>query len=248
MSATIAIVGRPNVGKSTLFNRLSGRKFALVHDRPGVTRDWRAAEARLGDFSFRLLDTAGIAEAATAPLDRRMTEATGRAMSEEADVALFLYDARTGVTPIDEEVAAFVRKLGLPVVLAANKAEGKIAAAALAEGHKLGFGAPVPISAEHGEGLSDLFERLLPYLEKEKTASEGVHGEALNLAIAGRPNVGKSTLINRLLGRERVLVGPEAGITRDAVAVDWEYKGTKVRLHDTAGLRKTAKVTESLET
>ena len=248
MPGTIAIVGRPNVGKSTLFNRLSGKKLALVHDQPGVTRDWKAAEGRLGDLAFRLIDTAGLEEGAEASLTRRMKEATARVLKEEADAALFLFDAREGITPLDETIAGWIRSLGLPVVLAANKAEGTISDAALAEGYKLGFGPPIPISAEHGEGLSDLFERLLPFLEaKDVEVTTAGTPDTIRLAVVGRPNVGKSTLVNRLLGRERVLVGPEAGITRDAIALDWEHEGTRVKLFDTAGLRKHAKVTASLE-
>jgi GTPase len=245
MPATIAIVGRPNVGKSTLFNRLSGRKLALVHDQPGVTRDWKLAEAHLGELAYRLIDTAGLGEGGEAALTERIKEATGRVLKEEADAALFLFDAREGLTPGDEAIAAWIRTLGLPVVLAANKAEGK--APATAEGFKLGFGVPIPISAEHGEGLSDLFEHLLAILEKGSAEADAPVGEVLKLAIVGRPNVGKSTLINRLLGRERVLVAPEAGTTRDAISADWRHGEMNVKLYDTAGLRKTAKVTGSLE-
>jgi len=247
MPTTIAIVGRPNVGKSTLFNRLSGKRLALVHGEPGVTRDWKAADAHFGDLRFRLLDTAGLEEGGEASLTRRMREATARVLKEEADVALFLYDAREGVTPVDQEIAGWIRTLGLPVVLAANKAEGKTTGAGVTDGFTLGFGEPIPISAGHGEGLADLFERLVPFLKEDAGESETPVDSALKLAIVGRPNVGKSTLITRLLGKERVLVGPEAGITRDAIAIDWQHEGANIRLYDTAGLRKTAKVMGPLE-
>lgn len=251
MPITLAIVGRPNVGKSTLFNRLSSQKLALVHDQPGVTRDWKTSIAHFGERSYRLIDTAGLGESLPSALANRIAKTTLRALSEEADLLLFVYDARRGITSADREAAEHIRKLGLPVVLVANKVEGSAAAAGVVEGNTLGFGSPLPISAEHNEGLNHLFERLLPHLQETNSRSPSTTPSSatpLHLAIVGRPNVGKSTLINRLLGRERVVVGPEAGITRDAVAIDWRHEGTDIRLFDTAGLRKSAKVDDPLET
>ncbi len=259
----VAIVGRPNVGKSTLFNRLVGRKLAIVDDTPGVTRDRREGAASLHDLAFIAVDTAGFEDADAASLSGRMRAQTDAAVAG-ADVALLVYDARAGVTPLDKHFAAWLRKRGTPLILIGNKSEGRASAAGLAEGHALGFGAPVPISAEHGEGMADLFEALLPYLEPDgpapvpvadtETVADGEDAQApepppgpLKLAIVGRPNAGKSTLINTLLGEDRLVVGPEAGITRDSIAVDWEYGGSKVRLVDTAGLRKRARVQDPIE-
>jgi GTPase len=276
MSLTVAIVGRPNVGKSTLFNRLAGRKLALVDDTPGVTRDWRAAPARIGGVDLTVIDTAGLEEAFDGSLEARMRRQTERAI-ERADVALLLIDARAGVTPLDRHFAGWLRKGRTPVILVANKAEGRAGQAGLYEAFELGLGEPVPISAEHGEGMADLVEALLPHLpeEEEPAAEDGDEpappeepsGEAgaeaakpeedeegalsptrpLQLAIVGRPNVGKSTLLNGLVGEERVLTGPEAGMTRDAITVEWIHKGRAVRLVDTAGMRRKAKVDEKLE-
>ncbi len=249
MPLTVAIVGRPNVGKSTLFNRLVGRRQALVHPTPGVTRDRREGEAALLGLSFRAIDTAGLEDEAGETLAGRMQAQTGLAI-DEADLLLMLVDARAGVTPLDAHFADALRRSAKPVVLAANKCEGGAGAAGLIEAWRLGLGEPVPISAEHGEGLSALFDALAPHAGArhgdEAGAAETGEG-ALNLAIVGRPNVGKSTLVNRLLGEERVLTGPEPGVTRDAVWVAWSWRGRGIRLIDTAGLRRKARVTERLE-
>ncbi len=249
MTATVAIVGRPNVGKSTLFNRLTQRRLALVDDTPGVTRDWREGEARLGDLRFRVLDTAGLEAAERESLAARMSEQTERALGG-ADVVLFLIDARAGVTPVDRHFAARLRRRGLPTLLIANKTEGRAGAAGLIDAYELGLGEPIAISAEHGEGMAEVYEALRPLIEGSAAAEEAAQPEApkpLQLAVVGRPNVGKSTLVNRLLGEERLLTGPEAGITRDAIAVEWRWRGKPVRLVDTAGLRRKAKVEEKLE-
>jgi GTP-binding protein len=247
---TVAIVGRPNVGKSTLFNRLVGKKLALVDDRPGVTRDRREGEALLLGLEFRVIDTAGYEDEDPHTLPGRMraqTEAAVRA----ADVALFLIDGREGVTPLDAEIARWLRAGQTPVVLVANKAESRAAEAGVLEAYRLGLGDPVPLSAEHGEGVVDLFEALRPLIEREDEKEEAEEGGAadapLKLAIVGRPNAGKSTLVNRMLGEERLITGPEAGITRDAITLDWEWQGRSVRIVDTAGLRKRAKITDKLE-
>ena len=250
---TIAIVGRPNVGKSTLFNRLVGRKLALVDDRPGVTRDRREGDATLLGLEFRVIDTAGYEDEDPETLPGRMRAQTMAAV-READAALFLIDARAGLTPLDEEIARWLRSETTPVVLAANKAEGKAGESGILEAYGLGLGEPIALSAEHGEGVVDLFEHLRPYVERDEEAEdEGEEGEGpLKLAIVGRPNAGKSTLINRLLEQERLITGPEAGITRDSIAIDWEWKASDgtirpVRLIDTAGMRKKAKVEDKLE-
>ena len=249
MPFTVAIVGRPNVGKSTLFNRLVGRRQALVHPTPGVTRDRREGEAALLGLSFRAIDTAGLEDEAGETLAGRMQAQTGLAI-DEADLLLMLVDARAGVTPLDSHFADALRRSAKPVVLAANKCEGGAGAAGLIEAWRLGLGEPVPISAEHGEGLSALFDALAPHAGLRQGGGSGGAGDgegALNLAIVGRPNVGKSTLVNRLLGEERVLTGPEPGVTRDAVWVAWSWRGREIRLIDTAGLRRKAPVTERLE-
>lgn len=255
MAAKIAIVGRPNVGKSTLFNRLAGKRLALVHDMPGVTRDRREATGRLGDLDLVLIDTAGFEEADAASLEGRMRAQTMAAIAD-ADVALFLIDARVGVTPLDESFAQLLRESGKRVVLAANKAEGPAAEANAMEAYRLGHGAPVPLSAMEGDGLSDLRDALAEALaqagllqEDEESEEEEAddEGAPIRLAVVGRPNAGKSTLLNALLGEERLLTGPEAGITRDAVPVSWEWEGRRVRLHDTAGMRKKAKISDALE-
>ena len=247
MPLTVAIVGRPNVGKSTLFNRLVGRRQALVHPAPGVTRDRREGEAGLLGLSFRVIDTAGLDEERGDTLTGRMQAQTGRAI-DAADLLLMLIDARAGVTPLDAHFADTLRRSAKPVVLAANKCEGGAGAAGLIEAYRLGLGEPVPISAEHGEGLSALFDALAPHAEAPDGAGAAEAGEAgLNLAIVGRPNVGKSTLVNRLLGEERVLTGPEPGVTRDAIWVSWSWRGREIRLIDTAGLRRKARVNERLE-
>ncbi len=258
MTVKLAIVGRPNVGKSTLFNRLAGRKIAIVHDKPGVTRDRREASAKLQDLDLKIVDTAGFEVAKDkAAIEKRMWEQTRRAI-EEADVSIFMFDARSGLHPFDEEFARLLRESGKPVVLLANKCEGKAQEDSIHEAYKLGLGEPIPFSAEHGLGLLDLYEAVKPYdkadePEKNDCTEDGTADDEeyrrrpLQLAIVGRPNVGKSTLMNALLQDERMLTGPEAGITRDAITVSWEWKGRKVNLVDTAGLRKQARVSDSLE-
>ena len=246
---TIAIVGRPNVGKSTLFNRLVGRKLALVDDRPGVTRDRREGDASLLGLEFRVIDTAGYEDEDPETLPGRMRAQTIAAV-READAALFLIDARAGLTPLDEEIGRWLRSETTPVILAANKAEGRSGESGILEAWSLGLGEPIPLSAEHGEGVVDLFEHLRPVVEREEGAEADDESAAegpLKLAIVGRPNAGKSTLINRLLDEERLITGPEAGITRDSIAIDWEWQGRPVRLIDTAGMRKKAKVEDKLE-
>jgi GTPase len=247
MPLKLAIVGRPNVGKSTLFNRLAGKKLAIVDDRPGVTRDRREAEGRLGDLDLQLIDTAGFEDVADESLQARMRTQTERAV-DDADVCLFVYDAREGVTPLDRIFADLLRRRDKPVILAANKSEGKASQTGVGEGHALGLGEPIPISGEHGEGMSDLFEALLPFSAAfEDEDGEDEAGKPVRIAIVGRPNAGKSTLVNRLIGEDRLLTGPEAGITRDAIPVEWTYQGRPVRLVDTAGLRRKARVQETLE-
>jgi GTP-binding protein len=245
---TVAIVGRPNVGKSTLFNRLVGKRVALVDDRPGVTRDRREGEGKLLDLEFRVMDTAGFEDEDPASLPGRMRIQTEAAV-READVALFLIDAREGVTPLDEEIARWLRGEDTPVIVAANKAEGRGGESGRMEAYALGFGEPLGISAEHGEGVVDLFEALRPFVEREEleVEEEPAEGGPLKLAIVGRPNAGKSTLVNRMLGEDRMITGPEAGITRDSISVDWTWNDRPVRLVDTAGLRKRAKVEDKLE-
>lgn len=248
----IAIVGRPNVGKSTLFNRLVGKKLALVDDQPGVTRDRREGDARLFDIDFRIIDTAGYEDEDAQSLPGRMRAQTEAAVAG-ADIALFLFDARAGLTPLDEEIARWLRATERPVVLVGNKAEGRAGEAGLYESFGLGMGEPVGLSAEHGEGMADLFGRLAPLVDEivadaadVEDEEEGAEGP-LKLAIVGRPNAGKSTLVNRLLGENRLVTGPEAGITRDSITVPWEWQGRRVDLIDTAGMRKRAKVNDKLE-
>ena len=247
MSLKVAIVGRPNVGKSTLFNRLAGKKLAIVNDQPGVTRDRREAEGRLGDLDLELIDTAGFEDVADESLEARMRAQTERAI-EDADVCLFVIDGREGVTPLDRIFGDLVRRRNRPVILLANKAEGKAADVGAAEAFGLGLGEALAISGEHGEGMSELYEALRQF-EPEDVEDEDAEDEnaPLRIAIVGRPNAGKSTLVNRLIGEDRLLTGPEAGITRDAIPVDWEYDGRPIRLVDTAGLRKRARVQETLE-
>ena len=244
----VAIVGRPNVGKSTLFNRLVGKRVALVDDRPGVTRDRREGLANLLGLEFSLFDTAGYEDEDPTSLPGRMRAQTEAAV-READVALFLIDAREGLTPLDEEIARWLRAGATPVIVAANKAEGRGGEAGRLEAYALGLGEPLAISAEHGEGVVDLFEALRPHVEREddEEADEDEEGGPLKLAIVGRPNAGKSTLVNRMLGVERMITGPEAGITRDSISLNWEWEGESVQLVDTAGLRKRAKVDDKLE-
>jgi len=252
MTAKVAILGRPNVGKSTLFNRLVGRKLALVDDQPGVTRDRREGEGRLADLTFRLFDTAGLDSAPRGSLEDRMS-AQSEAAIADADLCLFVIDARAGVTPVDREFAAKLRRHGKPVIVLANKSEGKAGEAGALEAFSLGLGDPVAISAEHGEGMDGLYEALVPYVkgedkpEDDEEDDEEVANKPLKLAIIGQPNAGKSTLVNALLGSERVLTGPEAGITRDAIAIDWSWRGKPVTLWDTAGIRRKSRVTGKVE-
>jgi len=260
MRYTVAILGRPNVGKSTLFNRLCGRREALVDPTPGVTRDRRRGAARLGDLSFDVIDTAGLEEAEGGTLEASMQAQTRRALAE-ADVALLVIDARAGVTPVDRHFAASVRRSPKPVILVANKCESGAAESGLLEAFSLGLGEAVAISAEHGLGMADLFEalaRVLPKPAEEAAAEQAAPAPAeaeteteeagpLQLAIVGRPNVGKSSLVNRLIGEERVITGPEPGVTRDAIAIEWRWRGQDIRLIDTAGLRRRARVQEKIE-
>ncbi|HVZ14775.1 MAG TPA: ribosome biogenesis GTPase Der [Bauldia sp.] len=244
----VAIVGRPNVGKSTLFNRLVGKRLALVDDTPGVTRDRREGEARLAGLDFTVIDTAGLEEAGPASLAGRMRRQTEAAVAS-ADVSLFMIDARAGVTPLDRHFADLLRTSGRPIILLANKAESRKGEAGALEAYDLGLGEPIAISAEHGEGMGDLRDALAVFMpDEDDTASEdGDKSRALKVAIVGRPNAGKSTLINALIGEERMLTGPEAGITRDSIAVDWTWRDRSFRLYDTAGMRRKARVEEKLE-
>jgi len=275
MSFTVAIVGRPNVGKSTLFNRLVGKKLALVDDTPGVTRDRRPGDARLIDLKFRIIDTAGLEEAAPDTLEGRMRAQTEAAI-EEADLSLFVVDAKMGLTPVDTALADMLRRKGKPVVLVANKSEARGSDGGFYDSFTLGLGEPTPISAEHGQGMLDLRdaivaaigeERAYPRQDDEAVTDVDVRAEAaaegaaededfepeydetkpLRVAIVGRPNAGKSTLINRFLGEDRLLTGPEAGITRDSISVEWDWKGRTIKMFDTAGMRRKAKVQEKLE-
>lgn len=273
MSFTVAIVGRPNVGKSTLFNRLVGKKLALVDDTPGVTRDRRPGDAKLIDLKFRIIDTAGLEEAAPETLQGRMRAQTEAAI-EEADLSLFVVDAKTGLTPVDTALADMLRRKGKPVVLVANKSEAKGSDGGFYEAYTLGLGEPTPISAEHGQGMLDLRDAIVAAIGEERAYPEedeavtdiDVRAELadaaeededfepeydetkpLRVAIVGRPNAGKSTLINRFLGEDRLLTGPEAGITRDSISVEWDWKGRTIKMFDTAGMRRKAKVQEKLE-
>ena len=267
MSFTLAIVGRPNVGKSTLFNRLVGKRLALVDDQPGVTRDLREGEARLADLRFTVIDTAGLEEATDESLQGRMRKLTERAV-EMADICLFMIDARAGVLPADEVFAEILRKKSAHVILAANKAEGAAAAAGVLEAYALGLGEPIRLSAEHGEGMNELYAVLAPLADEfaERAAGDTPETDVdvedddmedgarvptatqpLQVAVVGRPNAGKSTLINAIIGEDRLLTGPEAGITRDAISLRAEWDGTPIRIFDTAGMRKRAKVQDKLE-
>ncbi len=257
MAFTVVICGRPNVGKSTLFNRLVGRRTAIVDPTPGVTRDWREGGARLGPLRFRVIDTAGLEEADPGSLEARMTAQTAAAL-EQGDLALLLVDGRVGLTPADRHFADWLRRQDCPVLVAVNKCESVEAQAGAHEAHALGLGDLVAISAQHGEGMGDLYDALAERMPEANpaadTPSKGEGGAPdkievgpLRLAVIGRPNVGKSTLINRLVGEERVLTGPEVGITRDAVVLEWDWRGRAIRLIDTAGVRRRAKVTAALE-
>ncbi len=268
MSFTLAIVGRPNVGKSTLFNRLVGKRLALVDDQPGVTRDLREGEARLGDLRFTVIDTAGLEEANDDSLQGRMRRLTERAV-DMADFCLFMIDARAGVTSTDRMFAEILRKKSAHVLLAANKGEGRAADDGVMEAYELGLGEPLRLSAEHGEGMGDLLAELIPLVDDFESKNKVIEPEVdvtleddedaeevyvaptklkpLQIAVVGRPNAGKSTLINKILGEDRLLTGPEAGITRDAISLQMEWGETPVRIFDTAGMRKKAKVQEKLE-
>jgi len=278
MSFTLAIVGRPNVGKSTLFNRLVGKKLALVDDQPGVTRDLREGDAKLADLRFTVIDTAGLEDATDDSLEGRMRRLTERAV-DMADICLFMMDARTGVTPTDMVFAEILRKKSAHVLLAANKGEGKAADAGVLDAYSLGLGEPIRLSAEHGEGLNDLYAQLMPIADEFATRQKALDDEVevdveleedgdwddefdegglrpseqitetkpLQIAVVGRPNAGKSTLINKIIGEDRLLTGPEAGITRDAISLRTEWDGTHMRIFDTAGMRKKAKVQDKLE-
>ncbi|GAA0733807.1 ribosome biogenesis GTPase Der [Sphingomonas japonica] len=252
---TVAIIGRPNVGKSTLFNRLVGKRLALVDDQPGVTRDRREGEASLIGLEFKIIDTAGFEDEDAATLPGRMRVQTEAAV-RDADVALFMIDARAGIVPLDEEIARWLRVTQVPIVLVANKAEGRGGESGFYQAMALGLGDPIGLSAEHGEGMADLFDALRPLIEREGDAEPEIDPDSpdapLKLAIVGRPNAGKSTLINKLLDQDRLITGPEAGITRDSIAIDWtwtdgEGRDRAVRLIDTAGMRKRAKVQDKLE-
>ena len=262
-SATIAIVGRPNVGKSTLFNRLVGKRLALVDDQPGVTRDRREGDANLLGLEFLIVDTAGFEDQDAATLPGRMRIQTEKAV-RGADAALFMIDGRAGVTPLDEEIARWLRSEDTPVILVVNKAEGKQGENGLNESYSLGFDNPIALSAEHGEGIVDLFDAVRPIVEGFDAAEaealpprvEGDEDEdaplgPMKLAIVGRPNAGKSTLINRMIGEDRLITGPEAGITRDSIRVEWQWEHDgevhEIQLFDTAGMRKRAKVQDKLE-
>jgi GTP-binding protein len=247
MPIRVAIVGRPNVGKSTLFNRLVGKRLALVDDRPGVTRDRREGEANLAGLNFTAIDTAGLDDAAPASLAGRMRAQTEAAVAS-ADVSVFVIDARAGVTPLDRHFADMLRATGKPIVLVANKSESRAGTAGATEAWELGLGEPIPISAEHGDGLGDLRDALAAHgADAEDDEAEGAAARPIKVAIVGRPNAGKSTLVNQLIGQERLLTGPEAGITRDAIAIDWTWRNRAFRLYDTAGLRKKARVESKLE-
>ncbi|QRM44739.1 ribosome biogenesis GTPase Der [Rhizobium sp. BG4] len=270
MSFTVAIVGRPNVGKSTLFNRLVGKKLALVDDTPGVTRDRRPGDARLMGLNFTIIDTAGLEEADEESLQGRMRAQTEAAI-DEADLSLFVVDAKTGLTPVDKDLAEMLRRRGKPVVLVANKSEARGSDGGFYDAFTLGLGEPTPISAEHGQGMLDLRDAIVEaigkdraYPPKEDVAETNVDvrheleededyepeyddTKPLRVAIVGRPNAGKSTLINRFLGEDRLLTGPEAGITRDSISVEWDWRGRTIKMFDTAGMRRKAKVIEKLE-
>jgi GTP-binding protein len=253
MSFTIAIIGRPNVGKSTLFNRLVGQKLALVDDEPGVTRDRREGQARLGDLDFTIIDTAGLDEGSKGSLTARMQEQTETAI-DLADALMFVIDARVGLTPNDRAFADFARRADKPVVLVANKAEGKHGEIGAMESYALGLGDPVQVSAEHGEGMGELYDALAVLMpapaetDEEEAESDGDIGtRPIRVAIVGRPNAGKSTLINRLLGEERLLTSPEAGTTRDSISVEINWQGRDFRVFDTAGLRRRSRIEEKLE-
>ena len=252
MTFTVAIIGRPNVGKSTLFNRLTGKRHAIVDDTPGVTRDRREGMGRIGPLHFAVIDTAGLEDTTPETMEGRMMQQTDRAVNQ-ADVVLMVIDGRAGIMPDDRHFATYLRKKNKPIILAVNKCEGKQASDTISDSYQLGFDNNVAISAEHGEGMVDLYDVLAPYYEaytkehEHLELSEGGKDRHIQIAIVGRPNAGKSTLLNQLLREERVLTGPEAGLTRDSIAIDWSYKGKAIRLIDTAGLRRKSNVSTKLE-
>ncbi|MFP6743364.1 MAG: ribosome biogenesis GTPase Der, partial [Alphaproteobacteria bacterium] len=246
MTFTVVIVGRPNVGKSTLYNRFVGGRHALVDDLPGVTRDRREGDGSLGPLRFKVIDTAGLTISAPDSLEQRMQAQTALA-AESADVTLLMVDGRAGVTPDDRHFSRELRRHGGAVVLIVNKCEGRAGESGFYDAHSLGMGEPIAISAEHGEGLSELYDAMAPFEPSEIDGQEDDSDKPLQLAIVGRPNAGKSTLLNRLVGEERTITGPEPGITRDAIAVAWNYKGRAVNLVDTAGMRRRSKVVQRLE-
>src|SRR5690606_29660441 len=246
MALKVAIVGRPNVGKSTLFNRLVGKRLALVDDRPGVTRDRRYADGNIGDMDLTLIDTAGYEDVTDDSLESRMREQTEAAL-DDAEVVMFMMDAREGVTSLDRIFAERLRKVHKPIILLANKSESRESGGGVGEAHALGFGEPVAISAEHGEGMADLYQALLA--ASADIFIEEIDGpqHQVRIDITGRPTAGEPTLMHRLLAEDRVMTGPEAGITRDSISVDWEYEGKAIRFVDTAGMRRKARVQEKLE-
>lgn len=247
MIPAVAIIGRPNVGKSTLFNRLVGRRIAIVDDTPGVTRDRKEAEANIGGRPVRLIDTAGLEEAAPETIQGRMRASSEEAV-RQADLVLFVVDVRSGLTPTDRAFADWLRRQPVPVLVVANKAEGRLGVQAAMEAFELGLGDPIPVSSEHGDGMGGLHDQVREHLPEEDAEGGEERDRPLRLAIVGRPNAGKSTLLNALLGEERMITGPEPGLTRDAVAVEWtDQTGGKVRLVDTAGLRKRARIQHELE-
>jgi GTP-binding protein len=257
MTFTVAIIGRPNVGKSTLFNRLTGKRLAIVDNTPGVTRDRREGSASISDINFTLIDTAGLDDSNDDSLEARMHHQTELSLND-ADVALFLIDARTGVTPLDQHFVNWMHKHSTPAILVANKCEGGAGQSGLLDAFSLGLGDPVPFSAEHGEGLNELYDALTPFINEKNQPKSAIFNEntfeentwmerPLQMAIVGRPNVGKSTIVNALLGQERMLTGPEAGITRDSISISWNFNGRSIRLIDTAGLRRKARVKKKLE-
>ena len=262
MTFTVAIIGRPNVGKSTLFNRLVGKRVAIVDDAPGVTRDRREGAGKIADMQFRVIDTAGLEDVNDESLESRMRGQTEIAL-KEADVALMMFDARVGITPVDKHFSGLLRKSKTPVIVVANKCERGAGEAGRLEAYELGLGEPIAVSSEHGEGIDGLYDALKPYFDRAKKNKnsfksydyeledndddDAIKQRPLQMAIVGRPNVGKSTLVNCLLGSERMLTGPEAGITRDSISIPWQYKGRAINLIDTAGLRRKSRVTEKVE-